>query len=150
MAKISPMLSNSLKLSGNIQNNNLNALDKRNEQNLDKNLLNEANKIKPNKAKAQLIKQGPIASAVSSVKDTGKDALNFVKAAKTGKMGDNNLGRINDLGMKIGAGVIAAYLAAHSKTKTDAIMKFVGGGTFVAVMSIWPKLFINLPARLVH
>lgn len=157
MARISPMLSNSLNLSGNIQQTNNQNQNQNNYNNQTKlhekiyeDLTKRANEVKPNEAKAKLIKEGPVTSVISAIKDTGKDGTNFVKATITGKMGDNSLGRINDLGMKIGAGVIAAFLAAHSKTKTEAIMKFVGGGAFVAAMSIWPKLFINLPARLVH
>jgi len=106
--------------------------------------------IKPNEPKAKLIKENFLQSAVSSVGDVFQDGKNFFKAAKTGKLNDNSLGRINDLGMKAGALIIASFLALHAKTKTDAIMKFLGGATFFASMSLWPKLFINLPARLAH
>ena len=113
-------------------------------------LRQRANDVCPNEAKAKLIKEGPITSVISYTKDLGKDCANFAKAVKTGKMNDNSLGRINDLGLKLGSVLIASFLALHSKTKTEAAMKFVGGGAFLASMALWPKMFINLPARLVH
>lgn len=115
-----------------------------------KHLAQHANDVKPNEAKARLVKENPLQSAASAVGDTFKDGKNFVIAAKTGKLNDNSLGRINDLGLKAGALLIAGFLASNAKTKTNAIMQFLGGATFLSVMSLWPKIFINLPARLVH
>ena len=115
-----------------------------------KHLAQHANDVKPNEAKARLVKENPLQSAASAVGDTFKDGRNFVIAAKTGKLNDNSLGRINDLGLKAGALLIAGFLASNAKTKTNAIMQFLGGATFLSVMSLWPKIFINLPARLVH
>ena len=113
-------------------------------------LIKHANDVKPNEAKAKLVKENPLQASYSAVTDTIQDGKNFFIATKTGKMTDNNLGRLNDLGMKAGALLIAGYLATQAKTKTNAIMQFVGGATFLSMMSLWPKLFINLPARLVH
>ncbi|MBQ4646429.1 MAG: hypothetical protein IJB79_03685 [Candidatus Gastranaerophilales bacterium] len=113
-------------------------------------LQKRAHEAKPNEAKAKMVKEGILGNPISATVDTIKDGANFFKAVVKGDMGDNNLGRINDLGLKIGAGLIATFLALHSKTKTESIMRFIGGGTFIAAMSLWPKLFINLPARLVH
>ena len=115
-----------------------------------KHLAQHANDVKPNEAKARLVKENPLQSAASAVGDTFKDGKNFVIAAKTGKLNDNSLGRINDLGLKAEALLIAGFLASNAKTKTNAIMQFLGGATFLSVMSLWPKIFINLPARLVH
>ena len=47
-------------------------------------LQKRANEVKPNEAKAKLVKRGPVTDAVNSIKDTGKDCVNFVKAVKTG------------------------------------------------------------------
>ena len=137
MANVSPILKSQL------ENTN-------NHDRIYRHLANHANDVKPNEPKAKLIKENFVQSSISAVKDTFQDGKNFFKAAKTGQLNDNNLGRINDLGMKAGALIIASYLAAHAKTKTDSIMKFLGGATFFASMSLWPKLFINLPARLAH
>ncbi len=141
MTYISPILSNSLK-----QNNKSKKQSESHYNKIYEELTRHANDVKPNAPKAKLIKGGP----AHAVKNTIKDGKNFFKAVKDGKLSDNNLGRINDLGMKLGALTIASFLASRAKTKTDAIMQFVGGATFFASMSLWPKLFINLPARIVH
>ncbi len=138
MVAISPFLQNQLA-------NPLNKHDR-----IYENLAKNANEIKPNENKAVLVQENIFQSTASAIKDTGKDFYNFSKVIKTGEITDNNLGRINNLGMKIGSLLIASYLAIHSKTKTDAAMKFVGGGAFLASMTLWPKLFINLPAKLIH
>ncbi len=115
-----------------------------------KNLIAESAVIKPNKAKAVLLKENPIQAAVRSVKDFINDGKNFFKAAATGQMDDNSLGRINDFGMKFGGLLIATFLASKAKTKTSAIMQYIGGTAFFASMALWPKIFINLPAKLIH
>lgn len=134
-----------------ILRNKLEALDvNRKHDKIYEHLTRHANDVKPNEPKAKLIRENVLQSAVSGVQDVFDDGRNFVKASKTGVLNDNKLGRINDLGMKAGALLIATYLASHAKTKTDAIMQFIGGTTFFASMALWPKLFINLPARIVH
>lgn len=144
MTIISPLLQNRLNAT-----NNKKAPSNRHEK-VYQDLQKRAHEAKPNEAKAKLVKEGILGNPITDTKDIIKDGKNFFKAVKTGNMGDNSLGRINDLGLKIGAGVIATFLALHSKTKTQSIMRFIGGATFIAMMDIWPKLFINLPARLVH
>lgn len=109
-----------------------------------------AHEAEPNAPKAYIVKQGLLGDPVAATKDMLNDGKNFFKVVRSGKISDNNLGRINDLGLKVGSALIATYLALHSKTKTESIMRFVGGGTFLAAMALWPKLFINIPARLVH
>ncbi len=139
---ISPFLRN--QLNANRQPNN------DHHEKIYENLKQHANDVKPNEAKAKLVQENPIQKVTSAIKDNYNDGKNFFKATKTGKMNDNNLGRINDLGMKAGALLIATFLATHAKTKTEAIMQFIGGTTFFASMALWPKLFINLPARIIH
>ena len=139
---VSPLLKNQI--------NNNGRGKKANHEKVYEDLKKHANDVKPNEAKAKLVKENPIQKTISAFKDNYKDGKNFFTAVKTGKMNDNSLGRINDLGMKAGALLIASFLAAHAKTKTEAIMQFIGGTTFFASMALWPKLFINLPARIVH
>lgn len=143
MTTISPLLQN--RINGNKSQTPNNRHEK-----IYQDLQKRANEVHPNEAKAVMVKEGILGNPITATVDTFKDGVNFFKAVKTGEMGDNNLGRINDLGLKIGSLIIATFLAAHSKTKTESIMRFVGGGAFIAAMSLWPKLFINLPARLVH
>ena len=114
------------------------------------NLIVESAVVKPNKAKAVLIKESFPKSVLSAVKDFLNDGKNFFKASATGKMDDNSLGRINDFGMKAGGLLIATFLASQAKTKTSAVMQYIGGSAFFASMALWPKIFINLPAKLVH
>lgn len=111
---------------------------------------NANNTLLPNESKAKLVNENFFQAGVSNVIDTGKDCVNFAKVLKTGEISDNNLGRLNGLGMKLGAGLIAAFLAVHSKTKTDAAMKLLGGATFLASMNLWPKIFIQTPMKLLH
>ncbi len=144
MSYISPILSSRL-------NNKTEAhTNKVQHQKVYDDLTQHANDVKPNEAKAKLVEETRMQAASSYVKDLKQDTKNFFTAVKTGKMNDNSLGRINDLGLKAGGLLIATFLAANAKTKTDAIMKFVGSGAFFASMSLWPKLFINLPAKIVH
>lgn len=162
MTIVSPLLKSRLTSTPQMQNSNMvsapqmsnmAATLQQNRANKDKiyeDLTQHANDVKPNIARAKLVKDNPMQAVIHSVQDTGADIANFFKAVKDGKVGDNSLGRINDVGMKFGAGIIATFLALNSKTTTEKIMKFVGGATFIAVMDLWPKLFINLPARLVH
>lgn len=145
MTIISPLLQNRL----NATNNGKQTPNNRHEK-IYQDLQKRAHEAKPNEAKAKLVKEGILGNPITATKDIIKDGKNFFKATTTGNMGDNNLGRINDLGLKVGASLIATFLALHSKTKTQSIMRFVGGATFIAMMDLWPKLFINLPARLVH
>jgi len=144
MTYVSPLLAATLANKNKMNSNDLN-YDK-----IYEDLKLRANEVRPNVAKAKLIKETPLQATVSYFKDLKQDAVNFTTAVKTGKMNDNSLGRLNDFGLKIGALGIATFLAAHSKTKKDAIMQFVGGGAFLASMAAWPKIFINLPARIVH
>jgi len=146
MTGLSPLNANLVK------DDKLNAIRKQDKhERVYKNLIAESVVVKPNKAKATLINETFPKSAISAIKDFINDGKNLFKATATGKMDDNSLGRINDFGMKLGGLVIASYLATNkAKTKTQAIAQYVGGGAFFASMALWPKIFINLPARLVH
>lgn len=146
MTYISPILQNKLNISTNKQAPSTQSHHERAYVELQK----RANEVKPNEAKAKLVDEGMLGNPITAIKDDFNDVKNFFKTVKTGEMGDNSLGRINDLGLKLGAFLIASFLALKSKTKTNAIMSYVGGATFIGMMSLWPKLFINIPARLVH
>lgn len=148
MAGMSPLLQSRLNIVTTNQDNKQ-KLDNRHEK-IYQDLKKRAHEAKPNEPKAVMVKEGILGNPITSTKDMFKDGKNFFETVKTGKMSDNSLGRINDLGLKMGAVIIATYLAAHSKSKTESLMRFIGGGMFVAAMDLWPKLFINLPARLIH
>lgn len=147
MTKVSPLLQSRLNAT---KNNGAQQTPNNRHEMIYQDLQKKAHEAKPNEAKAKMVNQGILGNPITATKDVFKDGKNFFKAVHTGNLGDNNLGRINDLGLKIGAGLIASFLALHSKTKTESLMRFIGGASFIAAMDLWPKLFINLPARLVH
>lgn len=145
MSFVSPILNNYINNRGVKPNKNTANYNDAYEE-----LTNRANDVKPNKAKARIVENDPLTYIGNPIRDNFRDVKNMKKAVSDGKISDNNLGRLNDLGLKGGALLIAAFLALHSDTKTKAIMNFIGGATFVASMSLWTKAFINLPARLIH
>lgn len=105
--------------------------------------------IKPLPARAHLVKNRIFDAPAVFV----KDAVYDVKALKDGWKGDANdhqLGKLNDLGMKLGGLGIAAYLFTKRQTPTTKAMEFIGFGTFFASMALWPKLALQLPAKLIH
>lgn len=67
-----------------------------------------------------------------------------------GKANDNELGHLNDLGMKLGGLTIATYLFSRKFAPLAKSMEFVGLVSFFAAMDIWPKLALQLPAYLIH
>ena len=77
MTNLSPFLRNHI-----AQPNNSAQLDNTHEK-IYQDLQKRAHEAKPNEAKAKMVKQGPIGSAVSSVIDTGKDCVNFTTAVRT-------------------------------------------------------------------
>ena len=141
MTMISPLLQNQIKeqRTKNIEH-----------EKIYEDLRKHANDVRPNAPKARLVHENLPQSVVSYFKDTKQDFVNLKDAVKTGKTSDNSLGRFNDLGMKIGGLLIATFLAIHSRSRNDAAMRFVGTGAFFASMKLWPKIFINTPAKLIH
>lgn len=82
-------------------------------------------------------------------KDMAYDAK-AVKAGFTGEANDHQLGRLNDVGLKLGGIGIATYLASRTSDPKTRLMEYVGLGTFLAAMSLYPKIAINKPGELVH
>ncbi len=103
-------------------------------------------RIKPMKDKGQLLPSKIFGSPVEYAKDLKKDVVSIGKAAK-GKANDHELGRINDLAMKLGSLALASYLFVKNPLKLSKAMEFVGFGTFFASMSLWPKLAIQAPLK---
>jgi len=146
MVRISPILSKKLNIPIN-SNYNSDAPDY---DKIYNDLQREAKKVEIAAPKARLVEENIPQKFVSSIKDNAKDVYNLHRAITKADISDNSLGRLNDLGLKMGAMVIATLLAINSRTKTESIMRFIGGGTFIASMSLWPKLFTALPAKIVH
>ncbi len=103
-------------------------------------------KIKPMNYKGKLLPSKIFPSPVEYAKDLKGDIVSIGKAAK-GLANDHELGRINDLGMKIGAACLAVFLGAKTASKLPKAMEFVGPVTFFGAMSLWPKLTIQAPIK---
>ena len=105
--------------------------------------------IKPLPPKGHIIKNGIMSAPAVFVDDMAYD-LKALKAAWKGDANDHQLGKLNDLGMKLGGLGIAAYLYSIKKTPVKKGMEFVGLASFFASMAIWPKIALEYPARLIH
>lgn len=98
--------------------------------------------------KGRLVHENPIQAAKSSVKGLGKDVVNLTKALKNGESDDHSLGKLNDLGMKLGGIGIASYLFTRRNTPKAKVMEFIGLGAFFSMMNLWQKIFIATPLKL--
>lgn len=103
-------------------------------------------KIKPLDDKAKLLPSRIFGSPIEYAKDLKQDIVNIGRAAK-GKANDHELGRINDVAMKLGALGLASYLFVKNPLKLSKTMEFVGLGTFFGSMALWPKLAIQAPIK---
>ena len=107
---------------------------------------NSDGRIKPMKDKGRLLPSRIFGSPVEYAKDLKKEIVNIGKAAK-GQANDHELGRINDLAMKLGSLGLATYLFIKNPLKLSKTMEFVGFGTFFGAMALWPKLAIQAPLK---
>lgn len=106
-------------------------------------------KIKPLPPKGHLVND----DIKTSTKYFFKDIEYDVKAVKDGIKGeanDHQLGRLNDVGLKLGGIGIAAYLASRTSNPKTRLMEYIGLATFLTAMTIYPKLAINAPSRMIH
>lgn len=103
-------------------------------------------KVKPLDDKAKLLPSRIFGSPIEYAKDLKQDVVNIGRAAK-GKANDHELGRINDVAMKLGALGLAGYLFVKNPLKLSKTMEFVGLGTFFGSMALWPKLAIQAPIK---
>jgi len=105
--------------------------------------------IKPLPSNGKLLNPTIMDYPAEIQKDIKYDMKAFYHAMK-GEANDHELGRLNDVGMKFGGLALAAYLFTKKQTPKTKIFEFIGFGTFFAAMDLWPKLFIQLPAKLIH
>ena len=105
--------------------------------------------IKPLNAQGRLVKSNILYAPADMIKSFAYD-IKALKGSINGDANDHQLGKLNDLGMKIGGLGIAGFLFTKRQTPLTKTMEFVGLGSFFASMAIWPKLAIQLPARLIH
>lgn len=111
--------------------------------------INNRTFIRPLPPKGHIVKTG-ILNAPLNYFDDVKTDINALKSAWNGKANDHQLGKLNDLGMKIGGLAIAGYLFSMRQTPITKIMEFIGLGSFFASMAIWPKIALDIPAKIIH
>ena len=107
------------------------------------------NNVKPLPPKGHLVDDDFGSSVKYFFKDIGYD-MKSVKNGFNGSANDHQLGRLNDVGLRLGGIGIAAYLASRTTNPKVRIMEYVGLATFLTSMAIYPKLAINTPARILH
>lgn len=107
------------------------------------------NKVRPLPPQGHLIHD----NIENSVKYFFKDINYDIKSVKNGFNGtanDHQLGRHNDIGLATAGVLIATYLASQTANPKARIMEYVGLGAFLTAMSVYPKIAINTPAKLLH
>jgi len=105
--------------------------------------------IKPLEGKGTLIHNDFFEMPAVIAKDFAYDIKSLRKGLK-GESNDHQLGKLNDLGMKIGGLAVAGYLFTKKTTPLAKVMEFVGFGSFFASMALWPKIALQAPAKLIH
>ena len=111
--------------------------------------VNTDNNVKPLPPKGHLVDDNFADGVKYFFKDIGYD-MKSVRNGYKGVANDHQLGRLNDVGLRLGGIAIAIYLASRTSNPKTRIMEYVGLGTFLTAMNIYPKLAINAPARLLH
>lgn len=110
---------------------------------------NSDNLLRPLDGKGYLVENSLLTYPKELAKDTYYTAKSLQRGI-TGKANDHELGKLNDLGLKLGGLSIATYLMTKRQTPKQKAMEFIGFGTFLASMAIWPKVALQWPAQLVH
>lgn len=105
--------------------------------------------IKPLPGQGRLLKSRITDLPAVIVKDFAYD-VKALKDGYNGKANDHQLGKLNDMGLAIGGLSLAGFLATVKQTPKLKAMEFVGLASFLASMSIWPKVAIQWPAQLLH
>jgi len=105
--------------------------------------------IKPLEGKGHLIHNDFFEMPAVIAKDFAYDLKSLGKGLK-GDSNDHQLGKLNDLGMKIGGLAVAGYLFTKKSTPMTKAMEFVGFGAFFSSMALWPKIALQAPAKLIH
>ncbi len=105
--------------------------------------------IKPLDGKGHLVNGDLVHMPKEFVRDTVYTTKALADGIR-GKANDHQLGKMNDLGLKLSGIAIASYLMTKKSTPKTKAMEFVGFGAFLASMSLWPKIALEIPARIIH
>src|SRR5574344_2594927 len=104
---------------------------------------------KPQAPTGHLVKGFLLDAPEIFVKDTIYD-IKSVKNGLKGKSNDHELGKVNDVGMKVGGLAVASYLFSQRTFPKTKAMEFIGFASFFGSMALWPKIAISAPAYLIH
>ena len=107
------------------------------------------NNVKPLPPQGHLVHDTFLSVPKFFIKDIAYD-IKSVKDGFKGTANDHQTGRLNDVGMKLGGIGIATMLAARTKSPMIRIMEYLGLGVFLTSMSLFPKIAINAPSRLIQ
>ena len=105
--------------------------------------------VHPHKAEGHLVHDSLLSIPKFWMKDFAYD-MKAVKDGFSGKAKDHQTGRLNDVGLKLGGIGIATYLASQTRDPKMRVMEYVGLGSFLACMSLYPMIAINAPSRLIQ
>lgn len=105
--------------------------------------------IKPLPPEGHLVKT-TLLNAPKHVFDGFVYDLKSIKHGFDGSANDHELGKLNNVGLITGGTALATYLATRKHAPSSKAMEFVGIGSFLASMAIWPAIAIQLPTRLIH
>jgi len=105
--------------------------------------------VRPLRPEGHLVHDSLLTAPKYFLKDIAYD-IKAVKDGLDGNANDHQLGRLNDVGLKLGGIGIATVLAARTKNPMVRIMEYTGLGAFLASMSLYPLFAVNAPSRIVH
>ncbi len=111
--------------------------------------INNRTFIRPLPPKGHIVRNGILSAPLNQVQNLKTD-ITSLKAAVSGEANDYQLGKLNDLGMKIGGLGIATYLFSMKHAPVTKAMEFIGFAAFFSSMALWPRLALGLPARIIH
>ena len=105
--------------------------------------------VHPNAAEGHLVHDSLLSLPKFWLKDMAYD-MKAVREGIKGTAKDHQTGRLNDVGLKLGGIGIATYLASQTTDPKMRIMEYVGLGSFLACMQLYPLLAINAPSRIIQ
>lgn len=107
------------------------------------------NNIRPEKGQGRLLSNNVFSWIPRFFANRYYDAKAVIQGYR-GVANDHQLGRTNDFGLVAGGVGIASFLATKRIANLPKHMEFIGLASFLTAMSLWPKIGIFWPGRLVH
>ena len=105
--------------------------------------------IKPLPAEGHLVETNIFNAPKHYIKGVAYN-FNSLKKGINGTANDHELGKLNNIGMVTGGTALATYLATRKQVASSKAMEFIGVGSFLASMALWPVVAIQIPTKLIH